>query len=133
MELSKGTADRTSQVPGTFAGGHHAALGLGQRLALCYWENQTLGWWDLPEVWKSTHFTLSSGERDWLLQSKRILNSKPQDSVTTVTCLKKIPFSEFPSGLLVKDSALPLLWLGCDPWPRELPHAARCSKEEKKK
>ena len=46
-------------------------------------------------------------------------------------CLK-INVLGFPSGLVVKDSALSLLWLGFDPWPRELPHAADVTKKKKK-
>ena len=30
----------------------------------------------------------------------------------------KITMMEFPCGLEVKDLALSLLWLRCDPWPR---------------
>ena len=37
--------------------------------------------------------------------------------------LKNISKEESHGGLAVKDLALPLLGLGFDPWPRELPYA----------
>ena len=32
-------------------------------------------------------------------------------------CISKTDFLEFPDGLVVKDPALSLLWLGFNPWP----------------
>lgn len=43
---------------------------------------------------------------------------------------------EFPGGWMVKDSTLRplwlefLLWLGFDPWPRELAHVVSVAKKE---
>ena len=34
---------------------------------------------------------------------------------------------------MVKDLAVPLLWLRFNPWPGELPHAAGAAKKKKKK
>ena len=39
--------------------------------------------------------------------------------------------SEFPHGLVVKDSALLPLWLGFDTWPRELLHAMGMAEKNK--
>ena len=40
---------------------------------------------------------------------------------------------DFLGGLAVKDSALSLLWLGLDPWPRELLHAMGSAKTKETK
>ena len=40
---------------------------------------------------------------------------------------------EFPGGLAVKDLALLLLWLGFNPWPRNICVSGALTKEKKKK
>ena len=93
------------------------SCGAGHRRGL----DPTLLW-----LWRRPAATAPIRPLSWDLHMPRERPQKRQKK-------KKSEGWEFPGGLVVKDSALSLLWIGFNPWPRELPQAAGAPPKKKEK
>ena len=56
-------------------------------------------------------------KQNMITMSGQIGNFSREMEIISKNIFRKDQNSEFPGGLVVKDSALSLLWLGFDPWP----------------